>query len=134
MHTRVRALGSSISNTHPKRTHEEGDPMNKKNTLLTLTIRNANGATVGHISLEQAAEDAHEHEHRTSARAEEITEAQRRMLCRLASRLGYEGNAAREYIERRLETPKDRRAASRLIDVLQEETNRSNGAGHAGAS
>ena len=67
-------------------------------------------------------------------RADDITDAQRRLLFRLAARLGFEGEAARSYVDRRLGSPKDRRAASRLIDELQEEAKRDIGAGHAGAA
>ena len=105
--------------------------MNTK-TLLTLTVRNATGAVVGQISLDETAADNSGPD--TSARADDITDAQRRLLFRLAARLGFEGQSARDYIDRRLDAPKDKRAASRLIDDLQEEAKRGNGVGHAGAA
>ena len=71
-----------------------------------------------------------QHNNRTGGREPfdtRVSEAQRRLLFRLASRLGYEGEPAREYIDRRLGAEPDKRAASRLIDDLQDEIKRSNG-------
>ena len=100
---------------------------------LTLTIRNARGEVVGEIALEDTLPRQPENRTQRGGRTggenndTRVTEAQRRLLFRLASRLGYEGEAARQYIDRRLGNEPDKRAASRLIDDFQDEIKRSDG-------
>ena len=100
--------------------------------LLTLTIKNSTGVTVGQISLDEVAADNPGPD--SHSRADDVTDAQRRLLFRLVAKLGYESQAARDYVDRRLGPTKDRRAASRLIDELQEEVRREIGGGHAGVA
>lgn len=102
--------------------------------LLTLTLRNARGEVVGEIALEDSPggqSNRHaQHNSQTGGRDphdNRVTEAQRRLLFRLAARLGYESEAARQYIGRRLGPEPDKRAASRLIDDLQDELKRTAG-------
>lgn len=96
--------------------------------ILDLIIKNGRGETVAELSLQERASSSREHPREpTRPRNSDwsVTEPQRRMLFRLAASLGYEGDVAREYIDRRLGSDPDRRAASQLIDDLQLEVKRS---------
>ncbi len=116
--------------------------MNTK--ILTLTIRNAAGDLVGELALEERAamtgapahappyapRPAHVPTHAPHLQDDHaITEAQRRMLFRLTAKLGFEGESARTYVDRRLGPDKDRRSASRLIDELKDELRRNDNGG-----
>jgi len=99
--------------------------------LLHLVIRNGRGETIAELALEpQSATQEHERRSLESS----VSDAQRRMLFRLAAQLGFEGDPAREYIERRLGASPDKRTASRLIDDLQDELRRGTGGRHDRAS
>jgi hypothetical protein len=93
--------------------------------LLNLIIRNGRGETIAELALEPISQTPDPGERRPADFI--VTEAQRRLLFRLAARLGFEGDRARDYVDRRLGPDPDKRAASRLIDELQDEVKRSNG-------
>jgi hypothetical protein len=101
--------------------------------ILILTIRNGRGDTIAELSLEERAGRPAERHERSTAIEHAISDPQRRMLFRLAARLGFEGDRARDYVERRLGPDPDRRTASRLIDDLQDEVKRNNGGRDADA-
>ena len=117
--------------------------------LFVVKIRNTEGVIVGEISLEEPenrssgykdrAPSFRQHSTSDEMEAKPITDAQRRMLYRLALKLGHQGDAARQFIESRLAAfgngNPDRKTASHLIDKLQTETGNGNDkrGGHATA-
>jgi|WetSurMetagenome_2_1015567.scaffolds.fasta_scaffold1419569_1 hypothetical protein len=121
--------------------------------VLVLKIRNANGEIIGEIALEEPdgfasctrAKPAHSkqqstYEYDDSREFKPVTDAQKRMLFRLALKLGHQGDAAREFIESRLSAfgngKPDCKTASYLIDKLQNEVKKAddNGGGRANAA
>jgi hypothetical protein len=120
-------------------------------TLMILKIRNSAGATIGEIALEEpdgpspaikpprvSTRQQNLPDYDDSFEAKPVTDAQKRMLYRLALKLGHQGDAAREFIESRLSAfgngKPDRKTASYLIDKLQGEVkNNGDGGSHAAA-
>jgi hypothetical protein len=94
--------------------------------ILVVVVRNGAGETIAELSLEERPRSV-PRENGSRYNEDRVTEAQRRMLFRLAASIGFEGERAREYVDRRLGPGADRRAASRLIDDLQDEMKRGNG-------
>ncbi len=116
--------------------------------VLVLKIRNAKGLVIGEVALEEPdapvakpprvvsrQQSLPEHDDRQETKP--VTDAQRRMLYRLALKLGHQGDAAREFIESRLAAfgngKPDRKTASYLIDKLQGEVKNNEGGSHAAA-
>lgn len=114
--------------------------------VLTIKIRNPDGVVLGEVVLEEPgghlpvnpdrATRAFERSFEES-QSRPITDSQRRLLWRLACRLGHQGQHAKAYIDRRLQQATDanrepdRAVASRVIDQLQRETGDGKGANHA---
>lgn len=110
--------------------------------IFVIKIRNTEGVVVGEIALEEPDSRASSAKERTplfrqyggeDTDSKPITDAQRRMMFRLALKLGHQGDEARKFIEGRLAAygngKPDRKTASALIDKLQIETGNGNARG-----